>query len=38
VYQLDENDAADEYDEENNVLTANYWDLPSRELEGLWDM
>ncbi|RIB12085.1 P-loop containing nucleoside triphosphate hydrolase protein [Gigaspora rosea] len=37
VYQLNEDDVVEEYQEEENVLTANYWDLPARALDGLWD-
>ncbi|KAG9284286.1 hypothetical protein G9A89_002096 [Geosiphon pyriformis] len=37
VYQLNEEEAVDEFQEEDNVLTANHWELPSRALEGLWD-
>ncbi|CAG8613109.1 7764_t:CDS:10 [Ambispora gerdemannii] len=37
VYQLEEDEAVDEFQEEENVLAANHWELPSRALEGLWD-
>ncbi|CAG8514234.1 7021_t:CDS:10 [Ambispora leptoticha] len=37
VYQLEEEGAVDEFQEEENVLTAHHWELPSRALEGLWD-
>ncbi|KAF0387780.1 Thyroid receptor-interacting protein 13 [Gigaspora margarita] len=37
VYQLNEDDVVEEYQEEENVLTANYWDLPARALDGLWN-
>ncbi|KAG9283968.1 hypothetical protein G9A89_005475 [Geosiphon pyriformis] len=37
VYQFNEEEAVDEFQEEDNVLTPNHWELPSRALEGLWD-
>ncbi|CAG8562012.1 10596_t:CDS:2 [Racocetra fulgida] len=35
VYQLNEDDVVEEYQEEENVLTANYWDLPARALDDI---
>ncbi|CAG8642192.1 11414_t:CDS:10, partial [Funneliformis caledonium] len=37
IYQLNEDDAIEEYQDDENLLTAHHWDLPARALDGLWD-
>lgn len=37
VYRLDEEAAADEMAEAENISAAKHWTLPSREFAGLWD-